>query len=104
MPVAADRYGPAAVTASAANAVVVTSGHTYILIDITVANTTASPIDFTMSFGADAAATRLYPAVTIAPHSSLNWTGRRVMKTTEAMQVFGSATGLTITVSYLDVT
>jgi hypothetical protein len=99
----AGRYGPAAVPAAAADMITaVPGGHTFSLKDITVANTTASAINFTLSVGADATGTRLYSAVTIPANSSLNWSGTRFLLAGEKMQGFGTATGLTITISYVD--
>lgn len=64
--------GPAQVSNAAATKYTVPAATTTILRHIHVSNTTAGVVTFTMSIGADAAATRIYDAYSIAAGAVLD--------------------------------
>lgn len=96
--------GPLALTATSATIYTVPASTTTSLRNIHVVNTTAGSLNFTMSIGVDAAGTRIYDALVIPAKSALAWDGLMVLTTTETVRAYGSATGLTITLSGVETT
>jgi len=91
-------YGPAALTTSAATKYTVPSTTKTIIRHIHVSNTSAAPLTFTLSVGADAAGTRLFDGYSIAAGAVLDWFGYLVMDAAEILQALGSGTALVLTV------
>lgn len=98
-------YGPAQPGTSAATIYTVPGSTTSILRHMRIANTTGTSATITMSIGADAAATRIFDAVSIPGDSVLDWSGFMVMDAAEILQAFqGTSSALTVTISGVDVT
>ena len=57
-----------------------------------------------MSIGTDAAGTRIYDALAIPAKSALAWDGLMVLNATNVIQAYGSAAGLTMTLSGVETT
>jgi hypothetical protein len=91
--------GPTALGTTATTVYTVPGSTVTILRGIHVANTTAGALGFTASIGSDAAGTRLWSAQSVPANGSLDWSGFQVMSTADVLQAYGSATGLTLTVS-----
>lgn len=97
--------GPTVLANAAATLYTVPTGSTVIVRHIRVANTTGGAVTATLSIGADAAGTRLLPALSVAANSVYDWTGFLVVNSAEIIQGFaGAATSLTITISGVEVT
>lgn len=92
--------GPTQLTASAATVYTVPASTTTILRNIHVVNTDTVARAFTLSIGADSAATRLYSAATLQPGAMLTWTGFQVLTAGDTLQSFASAvSAITLTIS-----
>lgn len=96
--------GPSALGTTAATIYTTPASTTTSLRNIHVVNTSAGSLTLTMSVGTDAAGTRIYDALTIPTKSALAWDGLIVLAATEVIQAFGSAAGLTITLSGVETT
>lgn len=83
-------HGPAAVTNAAATKYTVPAGARTIIRHIHVENTSAGPVNFTASIGADAAGTRLFDAYTIAAGAVFDHFCYYVLAAAEILQAFGS--------------
>lgn len=66
-------YGPAVVATGPTTVYTVGPGLKALVRQVHVANTTAAAVTFTMSVGADAAGTRLFPAYSIAAGATLDF-------------------------------
>jgi hypothetical protein len=88
----ADRrlHGPAAVSNAAATKYTTPAGTRARVRHIHVSNTSAGPVNFTLSIGADAAGTRIFDAYTIAAGAVLDHYGLYVLAAAEIIQAFGS--------------
>jgi hypothetical protein len=84
--------GPTQITNAAVTKYTVPALLRGILRHIHVENPSAAPVNFTMSIGADAAATRLYDAYPIAAFSAVDFFCFHVLATGEIIQAFGSTT------------
>lgn len=93
-------YGPAALTNAAATKYTVPANVKAILRHIHVANPSANPVDFTLSIGADAAATRLWDGYPIPADSYEDFFLYTPMDAAEIIQALGSVNAiLVITIS-----
>jgi hypothetical protein len=91
-------HGPAQVSNAAATKYTVPAASKFVLRNIHIQNPSASPVDFTMSIGADAAATRIYDGYSIAADSVLDVWVYLVLEATEIIQAFaGTNNILTLT-------
>lgn len=84
--------GPTQITNAAVSQYTVGAGLRGIIRHIHVSNPSASPVNFTMSIGADAAATRIYDAYPIAAFGSVDFFCFHVLAAAEILQAFGSTT------------
>lgn len=97
--------GPTQLTNSASTVYTTPALTTAVVRDITVANTTAGAVTFTLSVGADAAGTRLYSAVSIPANSTFQRTGNIVLAAGETLQAYASAnSSLTLTINGVEST
>ena len=94
--------GPSVGTAAEATIYTVPAATSAILRDISVTNTTTTAQTFKMSIGADAAGTRLFHDESVAPGSTWQWNGFKVLNAAETLRWNGPAT-LTIAVSGVEV-
>jgi hypothetical protein len=73
------------------------------LLDMEIANTTATDIYFTAyivpSGGSSAASNTLFPTANIPANTLVQWSGIIAMVGADSLRVFASAVGITITVS-----
>lgn len=83
-------HGPAALSNAATTKYTVGTGLRGIVRHIHVSNTSAGAVNFTMSIGVDAAATRLYDAYPIAASSVLDAYPLYAMAAAEVIQALGS--------------
>lgn len=83
-------HGPAAVSNAAATKYTCPAGTRARIRHIHVENTSAGPVNFTMSIGVDAAGTRLFDAYTIAAGAVFDHYGLYVLAAAEIIQAFGS--------------
>lgn len=83
-------HGPAAVSNAAATKYTVPAGARTIVRHIHVENTSAGPVNFTVSIGADAAGTRLFDAYTIAAGAVLDHFCYYVLAAAEILQALAS--------------
>lgn len=91
-------FGPLLVTNSATTRYTVPALTKTIVRHIRIQNPSASPVDFTLSIGADAAATRLYDAFPIPADSVVDWYPYLVIDAAEILQTNAGTTNiLTIT-------
>jgi hypothetical protein len=91
--------GPAQVSNAAATKYTVPASTTTIVRHIHVSNTSASAVNFTLSIGADAAASRLYDAYTLAAGAVLDAWCYYVLVAAEIIQARGSVNNqLTLTI------
>src|SRR5262245_43250264 len=92
--------GPAQVSNSAATKYTVPASTKTILRHIHVSNPTGADIDFTMSIGADAAATRIFDAYPVPANGVLDLWVYIPLTATEIIQAFASTNNdLTLTLS-----
>jgi hypothetical protein len=83
-------HGPAAITAAAATKYTVPTGMKGTLRYVRYNNTSAGPVNFTLSIGADAAGTRLWDAVPVAAGDYIDWYPILSMVAAEIIQAFAS--------------
>jgi hypothetical protein len=100
MPRIASRLaGPAQVSNAAATKFTVAANEIYIVRHIHIQNPSGSAVTFTASIGADAAATRIFDAYSIAANSVFDHFCYYVMTATEIFQAFaGTNNILTLTI------
>lgn len=92
-------HGPALVTNAAVTKYTVPAGMRLIVRRIHVSNTNAGPVTFTLSIGADAAATRLFDAIAIAAGAVLDAYGPFTLEAGEIIQALAGTTNiLTLTI------
>ena len=92
--------GPALVSNAAATKYTVPAVSKFVLRHIHVQNPTASPVDFTLSIGADAAGTRLFDGYPIGPDSTLSVWVYKVLEAAEVIQAFaGTNNVVTLTLN-----
>lgn len=92
--------GPAQVSNAAATKYTVPGATTAVVRHIHVSNPSASPVDFTLSIGTDAAATRLFDGLAIAADSVYEHFCYHVLTAAEIIQAFGGTNNiLTLTIS-----
>lgn len=97
--------GPAQVSNSAATKYTVPALTTTVVRSIHVQNPSASPVDFTLSIGADAAGTRVYDALAIPADSQKTFWAYRVLAAAEVVQAFaGTNNILTLTLDGDEIT
>lgn len=82
-------HGPAQVTGAAATKYTVPAGMRFILRHVHIENPGAA-VNFTMSIGADAAATRLFDAYAIAANSVQDYWYYTALAAAEIIQAFAS--------------
>lgn len=93
-------YGPALVATGPATVYTVPAAIKVVVRHIHVANTTAAAVTFTMSVGADAAGTRLFPAYSIAAGATLDFFCYLPMVATEIITLSAGANNiLTVTIA-----
>lgn len=92
-------HGPALISNAAATKLTVSSNEKWIIRHIHVENPTGGAVTFTCSIGADAAATRIFDAYSIAANSVFDHFGIYVLEETEIMQAFaGTNNVMTLTI------
>lgn len=92
-------YGPAQLAAAAATIYTVPTGRIAVIKNIHVVNGTAGDLTFTMSIGADAAATRIFDKQMANAEDSFDSFAQFVMTAGQILQAYASAaTSLTICV------
>lgn len=92
------RTGPVASAVAATALYTVPSATKSVLKEITVNNTSAGALTFTISIGADAAGTELYTAYPIAANGSLTFWHQLPMCAAELLCAKGSSTALAFTI------
>lgn len=91
--------GPQTLGTTAATLFTVPSGATYRIDTISVSNPTAGAVDFTLSVGTDAAATRLFDGYPIRADSEFTWHPFLPVSATEIVQAFaGTSNSLVISI------
>lgn len=85
-------FGPAQITNAAGTKYTVPANVRAKTKHIHVSNTSAGPVDFTMSIGADAAGTRIFAAYTIGAGETLDYFGQHTLEAAEIIQAYGSVT------------
>jgi len=97
--------GPAQVSNAAATKYTTPASTVTVLQHIHVQNPSAAPVAFTMSIGADAAATRIYDGFSIAAGGVLDVGCKYVLNATEVIQAFaGTNNILTLTLDGQELT
>lgn len=92
-------HGPSLVSNAAATKYTVPASRRGIIRHIHVSNPTASPVDFTLSIGADAAGTRVFDAYPIAADTVLDHFCYYVAEAAEVIQAFaGTNNVVTLTI------
>lgn len=89
-------FGPAQLTNAAATKYTVPASTVTIVQHIHVSNPTAAAVPFTMSIGADAAATRIYDAYPIAAGGVLDVFCKYVLTATQVIQAFAGTTNVLV--------
>ena len=93
-------YGPAALTNAAATVYTVPTATKTVVRHIHVQNPSGAAMAFTLSIGADAAATRLFDGVLIPAVSAIDLWGYYVMEATQIIQALaGTTTVLVLTIN-----
>jgi hypothetical protein len=100
----AKRVGPTAVGTSAATVYTVPGATVLFVRQIHVSNTTGAEIKFSLSIGADAAATELFSAYPISGNDVLDWTGNIPLLAAEIIQAKADLAGLTLTIGGVEST
>lgn len=92
-------YGPTGLPNSAATRYTVPANTRAIVRHIHISNTSAGPVNLTISIGADAAGTRIFDAYPVPASSVLDIWGPYTLTAAEIIQAFGSVNGqLTMTI------
>lgn len=92
-------HGPALVSNAAATKFTVSASEKVVVDHIHINNPTAATVNFTMSIGADAAATRLLDTYSIGPSQPLDLYPMYVLDAAEIFQAFaGTNNVLTLTI------
>jgi hypothetical protein len=89
-------FGPALLTNAAATVFTSPSNTTTIIKHLRVSNPSGSPVNFTMSIGADAAGTRVYGAVTVPAGGAIEAFCMYVVNEAEIVQAFGSSNNVLV--------
>lgn len=93
-------HGPALVSNAAATKYTTPGATTTVVRHIHISNPTGSPVDFTMSIGTDAAATRIYDGLAVAADSAMDIWCYHVLAAAEILQAFaGTDAVLTLTIN-----
>lgn len=99
MPVSKRLHGPALVAAAAATKYTTPSNVRTKVRHIHISNPTASPVDFTLSIGVDAVATRLFDGLVIPADSVVDYWGPYTLAAAEIVQAGAGTTNvLTLTI------
>jgi hypothetical protein len=97
--------GPTPLTTSAVTQYTTPAATTTAVRSIHVANESGSAATFTLSLGTDGAGKRLFPAMSIAANSVLDWTGNIVLNAGEILQALsGTGAALTLVISGVEET
>lgn len=92
-------YGPGQLAAAAATVYTVPAGRIAVIRNIHIVNPTAGDLTFTMSIGADAAATRIFSAQASLAEDSFDSFAPFVLNAGEVLQAYASvAASLVLTV------
>jgi len=83
-------HGPAAVSNAAATKYTVPANSKFVIRKIHVYNPGTGTVNFTMSFGTDAAALRIFDAYPVLEDVPMNEYGPYTLEETEIIQAFGS--------------
>jgi|SRR3990170_5607178 len=89
-------HGPAQVSNAAATKYTVGTGIRGILRHIHLQNPSGSPVTFTMSIGADAAATRIFDAYSIAANSYVDFWGPYTLAAAEIVQALAGTNNILV--------
>ena len=89
-------HGPAQVSNVAATKYTVGTGRRAVVRHLHVQNPSASPLTFTWSIGADAAATRILDAKTIAANSELDDYGPYTLEAAEIIQALSGTNNVAV--------
>lgn len=84
-------YGPALLAAAAATVYTVPTGRIAVIRNIHIVNPTAGDLTFTISIGADAAATRIFSAQAASAEDSYDSFAPFVLTAGEVLQAYASA-------------
>lgn len=96
--------GPTQMANTATTVYTVPGSTTTVIRNLHIANTTSNAVTFTMSIGADAAATRIYHQYSVGPGDIYDWTGAIVLNAADILQAYASsATSLTLTLSGVEI-
>jgi len=99
MAIAKRLYGPAQLAAAAATIYTVPAGRVAVIRNIHIVNPTAGDLTFTISIGADAAATRIFSAQAALAEDCYDSFAPFVLNSGEVLQAWASAAAsLTVTV------
>jgi hypothetical protein len=97
------KMAQAAITTSAVTLYTVPATNRAVIQDIIIANTTAGSLTYTVylvpAAGTAGTANSIFYQVALAANTSYHWTGSQVLFPGDTIQVLGSATGLTISIS-----
>jgi hypothetical protein len=97
--------GPSLVTNAAVTRYTVPALTTTVVKHIHVQNPTASPVDFTLSIGANAAGTRLFDGLPIPADSERSFWGPYTLVAAEIIQaVAGTTNVITLTIDGVEIT
>lgn len=97
--------GPALVSNAAATKYTVPGATTTVVRHIHVSNPTASPVDFTLSIGTDAAGVRLWDAYPVPADSYADFWGPYTLEAAEIIQAFaGTNNVITLTIDGEEIT
>jgi hypothetical protein len=91
-------FGPAQLTNAAATKYTVPASRLGILMRIHVSNPSVSTVNFTLSIGADAAATRMFDAYPIGPGVVFSFPCYTELAAAEIIQAFASTTSVLVLV------
>ena len=97
--------GPALLSNSVSTKYTVPGATTAVIRHIHLANSSGSPVTFTMSIGADAAGTRIFAALSIPANSERSFWGPYTLTAAEVIQAVGGTNNiLTLTVDGEEIT
>jgi cbb3-type cytochrome oxidase subunit 1 len=94
--------GPVNIASGTSTVFTGTTAHRYTIKKMTVLNSTAGAITYTMGVGGVAAANLILPSVTLQAGEWTQFDGMENLSGTETLQMTASATGGTLTVNGLD--
>lgn len=101
----AKRWGPTLITSAEVTLITVGGSATVVVRNINITNTDSTARTFKMSIGADAAGTRIFDDISVAPDSTFTWTGFLALNASDTLRAQASTTNvLTATISGVETT